>query len=204
MPYKNINSLVVYAKMTDVDLSKPLYPRQRYDEVIECSHDRVKTEKYLVWKLLERVTTDYLNLDFANLKFTKTSNGQWICPDFHFSLSHTDGLVCVAVSREAIGVDAELVREINDGLSQRILIKKELSVKEKLFGREGNDYLLECWVRKESIFKKTGAESLKPGNIETSKHPTAIRRIAMNGREYLICVSCIDTDKIEFKYMEEI
>lgn len=204
MSLNRIGSLVAYALISDADLSVPLYPRQRYDEVIGCSHDRVKVEKYLVWKLLEKVATDCLNLDFANLQFTKTSNGQWICPDFHFSLSHTDGLVCVAVSHSAIGVDAEAVRKIRDAISGKILTANELSVKERLVGEEGNAYLLESWVRKESIFKKSDGTAMMPTKIEASEHPTALRRISVNGREYIISVCCDDADKTEFKYMEEI
>ena len=201
---KRGDAIVIYAPMTDADISVPLHPRVRYDEICDCKSVTVRKEKYLVWELLKRVVTEYVNLDFDNLQFTKTENGQWICPEFCFSLSHSHGLLCVAVSDSPIGVDAELVRPIKDGLGERILTDSELHYKSALSPDDANIYLLECWVKKESIFKREGGKALMPRTIEVGDHKTVLRRVTLDRDEYLICVSCIDTDKIEFKYMEEI
>ena len=196
--------LVAYAPIRCYDINIPLHPSERYDEIIRCKNEKVKQEKYLVWKLLEQVVTKYINLDFANLKFTKTVNGQWICPRFYFSLSHTDGLVCVAVSKRPVGVDSEIFRSVNEGLATRILTERELSEYRKLSPRDKNRFLLCAWVKKESVFKKSGGEKLLPGSIEISEHHTELKCVEVEGREYVISVSGNYGDKIEFKYVEEI
>lgn len=204
MPERKIDTLVAYAPIQDADITVPLYPYERYREVLSCKNEKAKQEKYLVWKLLEKAVVDMINLDFANLRFVKTDNGQWICPDFYFSLSHTDGLVCVAVSDSPIGVDVELVRKINTGLGRKILTERELLLMSELPPDKKNRYLIESWVKKESVFKKNGGEKLLPNRMETSEYSTKLTSIEISGREYVISASVDNCEKIEFKYMEEI
>ena len=203
MPKNKAYTLVAYMRECEVDTSTPLYPPERHKEVEGCKNEGARQEKYLAWKLLEKAVTDSFNLDFANIKFTKTANGKWICPDFHFSLSHADGLVCVCVSMCDVGVDAEPLREINQGLKSRILTEDEVSYMDRLPSSEQNRFLLESWVKKESIFKKSGGKMLMPNRITTVDHRTVLHYVIIDGREYVISVAT-DSDEIEFKHMEEI
>ena len=197
-------AIVAYAPIGDADISAPLHPKSRYDEVVRCKSTDAQKEKYLVWKLLENTVEKHLNLKFANLKFTKTDNGQWLCPDFHFSLSHTDMLVCVAVSDQPIGVDAELVRGVRSGLEGRILTEKERDAMKRLPPEKQGEYLLEYWVKKESIFKKEGGHALLPNRIRTDEYNTSVRRVACGTAEYLIAVCHDRADEIEINFVEEI
>lgn len=197
-------AIVAYAPIRDADISVPLHPKSRYDEVVRCKSADAQKEKYLVWKLLENTVEKYLNLEFANLKFTKTNNGQWVCPNFYFSLSHTDRLVCVAVSDEPIGVDAELVRAVRPELEGRILTEKEREAIKRLPPEKQGEYLLESWVKKESIFKKEGGHALLPNRIRTDEYNTSVRRVACGTAEYLIAVCHDRADEIEINFVEEI
>ena len=204
MPENKAFTLVFYARLNDTDISVPLYPRERDEEVNRCKSETARREKYLVWKILEKVVESRLSLNFANLQFTKTPNGKWICPNFHFSLSHTDGLVCVAVSDREVGVDIETVHNINEGLKGRILTEKEILYFNGLDTSDRQRFLLESWVKKESIFKRSGGKMLMPNGIETSEHHTELVYVDFDGSSYVISV-CDGTDiKKEFTYMEEI
>ena len=162
-------AIVLCAPVVDADISVPLYPNDRYNEVLACKNRMVMTEKYLVWKLLEKVVTERLRLNFDNLKFTKTDNGQWVCPDLHFSLSHADGLLCVAVSDEPIGVDVEAVKRIRPEIEARILTDREREFIRSATGEERDKYLLESWVKKESIFKKNGGNQKRKKRNKVGK-----------------------------------
>lgn len=202
---KDIGTLVVYASINDTHDVKMLHPHERYKEVISCKSERSRAEKYSVWKLLEREVMDELKMDFENIKFTKTVNGKWICPDFYFSLSHTDGAVCVALSERPVGVDIERVRKIREELAKKILTKGETDIFLNLPSEERNGYLLEAWVMKESIFKMTGGEALLPNCTEVKEHKAYTRHAHFNDGEYLISVaSSYEEDHIEFYYLEEI
>ena len=197
-------AIVAYAPIGDADISVPLYPESRYNEIIRSKNPKAQKEKYLVWKLLEKVIEKHFNLEFANLEFTKTDNGQWVCPAFHLSLSHTDGLVCVAVSDDPIGVDAELVRAVRPELDGRILTDMEREFLKHLPAKDQEGYRLTSWVKKESIFKKDGGHALLPNRIEADGYNTSVRRVACGTAEYLIAVCHDRADEIEINFVEEI
>ena len=196
-------TLVMYAPVRRVDTSVPLYPIERYSEILRSKNERVRAEKYLVWKLLEKAVTDCFNLEFTNLQFTKTANGKWICPDFYFSLSHTDGLVCVAVSKCTVGIDVEIVHDISDRVAGRILTDRERKKMESAPIEERNDFLLRAWVNKESIFKKRGDVALLPSTIETEDAEATVEKVTVDGRPYIISVCC-NGNEILYEYTEEI
>lgn len=204
MSFTKATAIVIYAPMGDVDTSAPVHPAARYSEILDCKNGNAKAEKYLVWRLLEHAVKNYTNLDFANLQFTKTDTGKWMCPELHFSLSHTDGLVCVAISDEPIGVDAEAVRSVRHELASRILTDKERMLFECEPESGRGEHLLKSWVTKESIFKRGGGTALLPNRIEAAEHPTALRHVTVGTCEYLISVCHTDAHKIEFNYVEEI
>ena len=203
MLWKDYDSLVLYAPISDDTQISTLYPDVRAAEVFGCKNDKSRREKYCVWKLLERAVRDYLLLDFDNLHFTKNDYGKWECPDFEFSLSHTDRLVCVAISTTPIGVDVELVRTLKQRLSSRILTPIETERFNTLDDDKKSEYLLECWVRKESIFKRNGQAALMPNRIETDLYRTRVEHLHVCERDYVMSVSS-HGEKILFKYMEEI
>lgn len=196
--------IVAYAPVKQPARVYPLHPYERQVEVDKCKNEMARLEKYSVWRLLEKTVRTYLNLDFDNLKFTKTDNGQWICPDFCFSLSHTNGLICVAISADPIGVDTELVREINLNLKEKILTPNELSALEDISGEDVGPYLLEAWVRKESIFKKTGGKALLPNRTEASAYHTTLRYVSIGEANFLISVASDFSKKTKFIYMEDL
>ena len=74
-------TLVLYAPIGEGSIGDDIYPRARRDEIARCKSEKVKREKYFAWKLLRKALTDHFNLDFDNLQFAKTANGQWICSD---------------------------------------------------------------------------------------------------------------------------
>lgn len=204
MSFYKEKAIVLYAPLGNADIAVPLHPESRYNEILRCKSLKTQTEKYQVWKLLEFAVKNYTSLEFANLQFTKTDNNKWVCPQLYFSLSHSDGIVCVAISDEPIGVDAESVRTVRRELDTRILTDRERSSMKDAAADEYERYLLEAWVKKESIFKMGDGTALMPNRIEADEHPTALKRVTLAAREYLISVCHTRAYEIEFKYVEEI
>ena len=200
---KSIKTLVMYAPIGDVDITETLYPPSRYLEILECKNENARREKYLVWKLLEQAIEIATNLDFANLQFAKTTNGKWICPDFHFSLSHSDGVVCVAISDQPIGVDIEAVKDIRHSLADKILTDSEREMMASLPERERGRFMLDAWVKKESIFKMCGGEALLPNRTESRDPRVKAYIITSRDREYALAIAS-EYDNIEIVYTEEL
>ena len=200
---KSFGTIVFYSEIKETTCMSKLYPPERDLEIRSCHSEKAKREKYAVWKLLEHAVREYLNLDFDNIQFTKTPNGKWICPDFSFSLSHTDGLVSVAISETAVGVDVEKVRDIKEGLSSKVLTKREREYMFSLPTEERSLYLLDCWVKKESDLKRRGDGALNPTALDSETLTANVRRLTARENEFLLSVSS-ENEIVELVYMEEI
>ena len=203
MPYTDSGTLVMYAPIREADMSVPLVPDERQREVERCKNERTRREKYLVWKLFEKAVRERFNLDFANLKFTKSENGQWSCPEFCFSLAHTDGAVCVAVSSSPVGVDIEKIAPVKEGLYSRVLTDSEREELLRLPEGEGAPFFLEAWVKKESLFKRDGGECLAPRSRDTLSSDAISERVTVGDSDYLIGLAATN-ENYKICYMEAI
>ena len=200
-----IGTLVLYAPSGNVDLSAPVYPKERKDEILSCRSESVKREKLAVWKLLEKATREHLKLDFANLKFTKTQSGKWICPEFCFSLSHSGDMVAVAVSLRPVGVDVQKYRTVREGLERRILTESELGELEECPPSLREDLILSLWTSKESLFKRDGGECLSPRQRETQGEHVSLKRFEYGKDKYVLAVATEDGEEnIEIRFTEDI
>ena len=73
----------------------------------------------------------------------------------HFNLSHSGERAVLAVCAEAeVGIDVEAVREVGQGVAERIMSPDELAAWHA--AADPQRFLLETWTRKEAIVKATG------------------------------------------------
>lgn len=135
----------------------------RQQEIENCSNFKVKQEKFYIWKLLEKAFKDSMGLDIRDIQFQKLDSGKWVCDRCHFSLSHSHGIVCVAISDSFVGVDIEYI----DGRRHPLtLVDKTLCGDEKC--RNENDFF-ELWTIKEAYFKFSNERFFEPKKIDTTK-----------------------------------
>lgn len=174
--FHNMPIVDVYtAKIPDDIVLESIYPAQRMQEIENCKNERVKKEKYCVWKLLEYALHRSYGLCMQKMHFEKQENGKWTTDGCHFSLSHCDGIAAVAVSRKEVGVDVEKATDRMEKLKEKILTEKELSqYAEK---EDKISYLAEKWTQKESIFKMLGGKAFAPDAIQADEYKTHTCRI---------------------------
>ncbi len=205
MSCTNAKARVWYAALGEADLDMPIYPAERNLEILGCKNEKVKREKYYVWQLLRLAVKEMFDLEFDNLQFTKLANGQWVCPDFYFSLSHSSGAVAVAISDLPIGVDIEATRHVEADMAERFLTDKERECFTALTGSEAESFFLEAWTKKESVFKKTGGNMLMPRAMESSRIDAYVEKIRIFGKEYILAVSSeYEKEKTVIRFTEEI
>lgn len=114
--------------------------------------------------------------------------------DMHISISHTEGLVCCAVSDRPIGVDCEHIRTVRKSTMLRVCTEAELRDIEAASAPE--ERFLMYWVLKESISKKSGVGlrssfkdyeiSFVDGKPVCAGHELSIERI---GTAYFIAIA---------------
>lgn len=198
-----MNYTAVYAALipAEGEIGKVL-PAERQAEIDRCSSPKVKREKYYVWKLLEYALERDMGEKLENISFEKSDNGKWMSDRVFFSLSHTDGVVAVAVSGSNVGVDVEAVRRHRDGLEEHILTEREreeLSALEELAAWE---YIIGRWTQKESIFKALNKHVFEPTRIEASEYPTRTERLELPTGVYMMSVCAPDADRVRIEMAE--
>ena len=113
----------------------------------------------------------------------RTETGKPFFPDgrFCFSLSHTRSIVAVAVSDRPVGVDAETIRSVRQGVAERCMGPEELAWIANQ--AEENEALLTLWTCKEAMVKRSGQGlQFRPGAVrirfvDGMPHGVQIRRL---------------------------
>ena len=184
------------ARLPDGAPSEPLSCLQRQAEIDSVSNERVKREKYYVWRLLEYAIKNSLGVDASRLNFAKCENGKWTCEQVEFSLSHSGELLAVAVSQNKVGVDVERIRvKRREGMVEYCLTESE---KESyILAIDKDEYLIRKWCEKEAIFKLKNENGFRPSNINTAKFFCDTRPVEASIEKYIVSVAAENSDTVE-------
>ena len=175
----------------DVD---SITPPLRKQAILSASHKRVQRERYYVWKLLEYAILHTFGKKMHTLQFTQSETGKWLSDGCEFSLSHSHGVVCVALSRKPVGVDIERLETPSiHRFAEKILCEREWQAFLSLPVSQQTQFLMEKWTQKESIFKCVQGPSY-PSQIDTAAHPTISKTLTIGEQSFCLSVAseCID------------
>ena len=166
----------VYIRSMPFDVAdEEIYPIERNNEIMACCSEKVRREKYYVWKLLEVAIEDYLGVKITELTFEKNGR-KWVCNKCYFSLSHSKDVVAVGISNYPIGVDIQYVETISN-ISSKILAD----------GEDGD--LLELWCKKEALYKAGNDIDFIPSKINTIGMDVSCERLSIADQPYILSVA---------------
>ena len=181
---------VYLAGIPENGLIKEVFPPARTEEISLAVNERVKREKYYVWKLLEYAFNDALGIDIQDMAIKKEDSGKWSSDRCHFSLSHCDGVVAIAVSDEPVGIDVEPSSyTVRPALAEKILSENEKAGYLSLTDDGRGVFLLRCWTAKESIFKMRGEKVFSPNTIDTLSIPHITRDLSVGNCDVILSVA---------------
>ena len=187
------------------EMSDELIPRERHLEVISVASERVRREKYSVWKLLAHALKASLGMSVEDAALRKDENGKWHSPHCCLSLTHGAGTVAVALSDSPVGVDAEGdVTPRSSSFATRIMTEREHARYLSLDESERTAFLTECWTRKESIFKMRDDAHFIPSECDTSDSETVTKRISLGGTLVTVSVASDRCDELTVYVLEKI
>ena len=168
---------------------KSLYPESREREVLQIKNERVKREKYFVWRLFEHALKNSLDISINYLKIEKNENGKWVADGINFSLSHSGEAVAVALSSGAVGIDIEPIFAVkNENIAKRILTEGELCEFCSLPEDQGREYLIRKWTAKEAAFKASDEPTFRPESIEVSELDVRWGETLIEGERYVFAL----------------
>lgn len=173
-----------------------LYPRERQCEIKRIKNKEVKREKYYVWKLLEHAVKNSFNKKIKEYKFAKNQTGKWQAEGMEFSISHSHGVVCVAVSRAAVGVDVEKVGPTRVDISSRVLSASELEKYNSLNKDQKTQLVIDSWTKKESLFKAKNVKSVSFEEFRALDGRVYQKTLTVNGERFSLCVATDRPDKV--------
>ncbi len=179
-------SVFVYlAPLPDGEPITPVYPWARWQQITECKNERVRKEKYHVWRLLEYAIQEQYRIPLEAVQFT-CADGKWSSDVCQFSLSHSHGILCIALSCNPVGVDVEKITEPSDALAKKIFTAEELQRYNDMPKSERKEYFTRIWTHKESLFKKAGGKGFF--TTETDGY-TEENRVVIQGESYILSVA---------------
>lgn len=188
---------VYIAKIPDSGKITKVYPKARQEEIKAVKSDKVRQEKYYAWKLLEYAILQSFNKDIKSVNFTLQDTGKWTSDLCEFSISHSHGVVCVGLSRTAIGVDVELIKTPPLDVSKAILSDSELVEYSNLSDLDKTAFLINAWTKKESLFKKKNLPSLSREEFRALDGTTVQKTISMDANTYSLSIATDNPDKIK-------
>lgn len=195
---------VYLAPLPDSEPTTPVYPQARWQQILGCNSERVRKEKYHVWRLLAYALHARYGKKLTDLQFT-CKNGKWECDICHFSLSHSHGVLCVAVADFPIGADVEKITMPSDSLALKILSDEELQRYHGMPKLEKAEYFTRIWTRRESLFKQVGGTGFFTTVAEGC---TREETVTIGGEKYVVCIATpapasMQLEKVLINPMEE-
>lgn len=195
-PQKNFADVYV-AEIPHNVIIEEVLPNERNEQIKKASCERVKAEKYFVWRLLEHAISKSLGLTVVDAEFFCDQNGKWRSPRCEFSISHTTSAVAVIISHVPVGIDIEEAdRVISPSFAKRFLTADEFSEYSLVSDNKKNAFLLTRWCMKEAIFKKLDGKAFAPSKVSSKSENAFDKRIFLGEKEYVIAISCEDMDKV--------
>ena len=187
---------VYLAKLPKDKPLTPLFPKERDDEVKNTKNETLQREKYFAWKLLAYAVKNTFNKDLPP-SLSKNENGKWTADEFDFSLSHSGGVVCVALSTDPVGVDV-----------QKVTLPKTETTAFKIFSEEEKaeyaalpldkqaEYFTRKWTERESVFKSLDLPAFFPALPTLFKGKAVTKTILIGAKPYALSVSGVHLETL--------
>ena len=189
---------IYVARLPQIERNEPLLCLERQNEINSISNERVRREKYYVWKLLEYAIKNGLEKDASSIRFKKSKNGKWSCKEFEFSISHSTEAIAVAVSDESVGIDVERIRvKRSKKMAEYILTEDEYFEYSDIPDENGENYIVRKWCQKEAVFKTQNKAHFRPSEIETAEYFCVTKNFDIGEEKYILAVAAKKRQEFE-------
>lgn len=135
-----------------VGLLSDLLPGRK-EKIMRCRVLSARKQSFGAGLLLKKVLSEY-EIDTADVH--TDANGKPFANGICFNLSHTEGLVICAVSKEEIGCDVEKIKPAPGKAAERYFTKNEAESLRQCGPDHYDEAFTRLWTMKESYMKMTG------------------------------------------------
>ncbi len=191
------------------DLIEEIDERRR-NRILKTNNIEKKKELVGSYLLLKDILESNYHIDIKNIEYDYNEYNKPFFKnlDLFFSISHSQGIIVLAISKKEIGIDIEKVKELDKKIIKNILNEEELRIYNNLNNKEQLDYVYEVFCGKEAYVKKLGTSiTIKPASINLDE-VTISRKIFIGKDKFIISCCGFDDFRIierflDKQYMEE-
>ena len=182
-----------------------------YDNIDKNRLEKIKKSSNILFKKEQLGSSILLNDILENYFFMDTTKVEYIYNEFgkpyikdsnlYFSLSHSNGVIALAVSKEEIGLDIEIIKDVKDNLALKVMNEAEYNIYKGLSKNDKISYFYEVWTSKEAYVKKLGsALTLNPSNINIDTD-VILKNINISNSQYMIALTDATYITIDERYI---
>lgn len=125
-----------------------------------------------------------LNVDLNAIKYSKRGKPYFEDSEKHFSISHSNDTLCLAIENENVGVDIEMIMQFDELIAREICNNKEFL--KIVTAKNRNLAFTKLWVKKESLIK-CKAEGFNQDLKTIFKRNPAYKFKFYMQKDYVIC-----------------
>ena len=177
--------------------------KNRLEKIKKSSNNLFKKEQLGSNLLLNDILENYFFMDTTKVEYIYNEYGKPYIKDsnLYFSLSHSNGVIALAVSKEEIGLDIELIKDVKDNLALKVMNEAEYNIYKGLSKNDKISYFYEVWTSKEAYVKKLGsALTLNPSNINIDSD-VILKNINISNSQYMIALTDATYITIDERYI---
>lgn len=140
---------------SDYNTCLSLMEKERRDYINSCTNDKGRKASIFGEWIAKTLIAEKSGCDIKDIHIYRDSKGKPYTDkeNIYFSISHSGEYVCVAIDTSPIGIDIEIIREINLNITKKVCNHSDM-----LFLNSGDKNLnfFKIWTAKEAYFKMTG------------------------------------------------
>ena len=179
---------IYIAKLPDAAPAAPVLCAARQAEIEGTANERLRREKYYVWRLLCYGLEKSLGLCEADLAFVKEENGAWTVNGAEISLSHSKNVLAVAVSLSPVGIDVERVTPHRKDAAAKVFTKAERDAMASLPVALQDRFFITTFTGKEALYKQAKG-ALPLSLLDTTSTPLKTGELTVAGDTYLWAIA---------------
>lgn len=146
-------------KPLDENVRQRLFPllNEERKEAISGKRNIMAADESLIGEVLAKyAVSKETRLPLKDINIKHTDKGMPYIEGFplFLSITHSHGLIAVAVSSSAVGIDAEKIRDFSEGVARRMFTDRELDYIYN--SADKNKRFFHIWTLKESYVKAIG------------------------------------------------
>lgn len=128
---------------------------KRKNRILKCSNDLHKKELLGAGLLLNKLLKLNNITEYA-LEYNEYGKPFLKDKELYFSISHSNNIVGIIISKSNIGIDLEVNKIYNEKLITKVFNEQEKAIYAKLTTKDKHKYFYEVWTGKEAYVKYVG------------------------------------------------